>query len=520
MMNDERRMKEEGEDEMKARVLVVDDEIGMQVALREVLQRLGHEARIAPDALTALSLLENESFDLVLSDVRMPEMSGLELLGRIRPRWPDLPVLIMTAYGTIEDAVDAMKSGAADYLLKPFSSETLEQIVNQQMRRRKEVEESVETLGVEDEAMGGPLASGGPIAASARSLQVLGMAAEVADSKATILIQGESGTGKEVVARYIHLRSGRSARPFIALNCAALPEGLLESELFGHEKGAFTGAVLARKGKFELANHGTLLLDEVSEMPLSLQSKLLRVLQEREIDPLGSQRSIPLDVRVIATTNRDLAAHVEEGSFREDLFYRLQVIVIEVPPLRERREDILPLAEYFVRRHCRMNRRPRKRLGASMRRHLLDRPWRGNVRELENFLERAVLLCKDEEISPEKLFLDTVSRVRQLSPELPDLADSADSRRDRAAEFSAEKSRADLAPAREPGLELIAPGEQVTLEEMERRLILRTLDQVGGNRTRAADLLGISVRTIRNKLNQYGAGAEESPLRCADAVGA
>ncbi|MBN1866123.1 sigma-54-dependent Fis family transcriptional regulator [Candidatus Sumerlaeota bacterium] len=507
---------------MKARVLVVDDELGMQVALREVLQRLGHEARIAPDAMTALSLLESESFDLVLSDVRMPEMSGLELLGRIRPRRPDLPVLIMTAYGTIEDAVDAMKSGAADYLLKPFSSETLEEIVCEQLRRRRQADENVETLDADDE-IGGALSSGNPIAASPRVLQVLAMAAEVADSKATILIQGESGTGKEVVARYIHLRSGRSARPFVALNCAALPEGLLESELFGHEKGAFTGAVLARKGKFELANHGTLLLDEVSEMPLSLQAKLLRVLQEREIDPLGAQRSVPLDVRVIATTNRDLTAHVEEGSFREDLFYRLQVIVIDVPPLRERREDILPLAEYFVRRHCRMNRRPRKRLSASMRRHLLDHAWRGNVRELENFLERAVLLCKDEEIAPEKLFLDPVRRVPVVAsiPQEEVVGESwaAAARPD---PDSPERLAAPNATCSRQagGAELIAPGEQVTLEEMERRLILRTLDQVGGNRTRAADLLGISVRTIRNKLNQYDAAEEEASAACADVVNA
>jgi two-component system response regulator FlrC len=316
----------------------------------------------------------------------------------------------------------------------------------------------------------------------------------VADSVATILIQGESGTGKEVVARYIHARSGRKNQPFVAVNCAALPEGLLESELFGHEKGAFTGAVLSRKGKFELANRGTLLLDEISEMPLALQAKLLRALQEREIDPIGAQRPVSLDVRVIATTNRDLTAHVREGKFREDLFYRVQVISVSIPPLRDRREDILPLGEYFVRRHCRVNRRPRKRLSPAMREYLVVQNWRGNVRELENFLERAVLLCQSDEIAPDNIFLGAQqyqpASAGTPSPVFRECPESVPSG------FS-EAVRTDV------GI-FPAPGELVTLEEMERRLILQTLDQVGGNRTRAADLLGVSVRTIRNKLNQYG----------------
>ncbi|HUT24008.1 MAG TPA: sigma-54 dependent transcriptional regulator [Sumerlaeia bacterium] len=498
---------------MPPRILVVDDEVGMQAALREVLQRQGYEVTVAPDAMTALQCLESESVDLVITDVRMPEISGIELLERARTRWPATPVLVMTAYGTIEDAVDAMKKGAADYLIKPFSSETVEQIVAHLVRRRRE------TSLCQGPAADSPAAdarpqcvSADPVVVSPLSREVFDLAREVADSVATILIQGDSGTGKEVLARYIHRHSGRKDRPFVAVNCAALPEGLLESELFGHEKGAFTGAVLARKGKFELANHGTLLLDEVSEMPLALQAKMLRVLQEREIDPIGSQRSVPLDVRVIATTNRDLASHVEEGRFREDLYYRLQVIIVEIPPLRERPEDIIPLSEFFVRRHCRANRRSLKRLGAAVRDHLLTQPWRGNVRELENFLERAVLLCKSEEITPESIFLPMSSLrspVSTANGEEGIAAHLAGPAKPVGTEGKG-NGAGRITGGRPPASPLTGPGEVITLEEMERRLILQTLEQVGGNRTRAASLLGVSVRTIRNKLNLYSLPRDQS----------
>ena len=502
---------------MPARILVVDDEVGMQIALREVLQRLGHQVTVKGDGAAALSALEEESFDLVLTDVRMPELSGLELLDHLRVRWPKLPAVIMTAYGTVEDAVEAMKKGAADYLLKPFSSETIEQLVARQLKNQAALTADPEEPEPSDQAKGGN-SHADPIAVSSSMRQILDMAREIADSMATVLIQGESGTGKEVLARYIHHHSERRDRPFVAVNCAALPEGLLESELFGHEKGAFTGAVLSRKGKFELANHGTLLLDEVSEMPLSLQAKLLRVLQEREIDPIGSQRSVQLDVRVLATTNRNLTAYVREGNFREDLFYRLQVIAMEIPPLRQRREDIIPMAEFFVRKHCRVNRRPRKRFDASMRAYLLEQSWRGNVRELENFLERAVLLCKEEAISPEKIFLRSFCPPRGM-----DLEESLGRGDACVAAMSASAPLAgttlttatisDATPARpeEPARngEPWHASELLTLEEMERRLIMQTLERVGGNRTRAADLLGVSVRTIRNKLSQYGLGGAE-----------
>ncbi|HNY27613.1 MAG TPA: sigma-54 dependent transcriptional regulator [Candidatus Sumerlaeota bacterium] len=499
---------------MTPRILIVDDEVGMQIALREVLQRQGYDVTVAKDGLAALNCLEAERFDLLLSDVRMPEMTGMELLERVRVRWPQMPALIMTAYGTIEDAVDAMKKGAVDYLLKPFSSEAVEEVVAKHLQIGRETA-TLASLSPEDPAEADDARTGegvDPIAISLRMRQVLALAREVADSTATVLIQGESGTGKEVLARYIHRYSGRSRGPFVALNCAALPEGLLESELFGHEKGSFTGAVLSRKGKFELANHGTLLLDEVSEMALPLQAKLLRALQEREIDPIGSQRPISLDVRVIATTNRNLTEFVEKGNFREDLYYRLQVISIEIPPLRDRPEDILPLAEFFVRRLCRVNRRPRKHLSEAMQAHLLERPWRGNVRELENFLERAVLLCKSDEITPDNIFLQAGFQPVPVSMGLPA----------RPAQKEAVIREVQSAPTTEASaegeesLESLFPGEEIiTLEEMEKRLILRTLDRVNGNRTRAADLLGVSVRTIRNKLNLYGLGADSQEPQSA-----
>jgi len=501
---------------MTPRILIVDDEVGMQIALREVLQRQGYDVTVAKDGLAALNRLESERFDLLLSDVRMPEMTGMELLERVRVRWPQMPALIMTAYGTIEDAVDAMKKGAVDYLLKPFSSEAVEEVVAKHLQTGRE-EASLSSLASEDSSEASDLRAGDsadPIAVSMRMRQVLALAREIADSTATVLIQGESGTGKEVLARYIHRYSGRTRGPFVALNCAALPEGLLESELFGHEKGSFTGAVLSRKGKFELANHGTLLLDEVSEMALPLQAKLLRALQEREIDPIGSQRPVSLDVRVIATTNRNLTDFVEKGNFREDLYYRLQVISIEIPPLRERPEDILPLADFFVRRLCRVNRRPRKRLSDAMQAHLLERAWRGNVRELENFLERAVLLCKSDEITPDNIFLQAGLQPLPVSMSIPARVVPKEATIREIQPSSA--VTAETQSEGEESLESLVPAEEViTLEEMEKRLILRTLDRVNGNRTRAADLLGVSVRTIRNKLNLYGLGAESQEPQSA-----
>ena len=472
------------------RVLVVDDEEGMQIALREVLSRRSLTVDVASDATQALEMIDQAPYALVLSDVRMPGLTGIDLLSKASIKCPGIPFIMMTAYGSIEDAVEAMKMGARDYLIKPFSSEAVETVVMGVLEGK--TEKSDEADGPAAAPGSGPKLRGANsktmIVASAAMRRIVALAGEVADGMATILIQGESGVGKEVLAREIHRRGPRRDGPFVAVNCAALPEGLLESELFGHEKGSFTGAILSRKGKFEQANGGTILLDEISEMPLSLQAKLLRVLQEHEIEPVGSNKPVSLDIRVIATTNRPLAEWAKEGRFREDLFYRLNVITLTIPPLRERREDIPPLADALLEKHCRRNSRPRKRLSASLQSYLLTQEWRGNVRELENFIERAVLLCRDEEIRLESLFLPDAQGGSAPMPQMPEIVEMPGSA---LAESHAAGARLD-------------PDSPLTLDEMERRIIIQTLERVGGNRTRAAEQLGVSVRTVRNKLHQYG----------------
>ena len=465
-------------------ILVTDDEPGMRLALREVLQRIGWRVALASGGEEALEWLRREEHcDLLVTDFRMGGMDGLQLLRQAQALRPGLPVIMVTAYGTIEDAVEAMKQGASDYLLKPFSFDTVLQVVEQATRMGAS---GFQTAGERHERREGHEASektgsarGGVIAYNPRMRRLLELAGEVAEADSTVLLTGESGTGKEVLARFIHEHSGRRG-PLVAVNCAALPEGLLESELFGHEKGAFTGAVLARKGRFEQAHEGTLLLDEISEMPLALQAKLLRVIQEKEVQRVGADRSTRLDVRIIATSNRDLEKAVAESQFRQDLFYRLNVITLNLPPLHERPEDIEPLAECFLARYHRKG-RPEQRLGVEARQWLRSRAWPGNVRELENVLERACLLAREELIRVEDF---------HLGGEVPGQP---------------------AAPSVDPsGIEA-----GMTLEEMEKKLILETLDRTGGNRTRAADLLGVSVRTIRNKLNHYGlAGAEEASGSC------
>ena len=461
----------------KGTVLVADDEPGMRLALREVLQRSGWQVVMAENGERALDLLKQEQpYQLLMTDFRMGGMTGLELLHEARKLRPTLPAVMMTAYGTVEDAVRAMREGAGDYLLKPFSLETVIEVVDRVTRP----ENLPSPSEGESEAKSANSANGASprrakigtehaiIYQGPALREVLEIAKDVADADSTVMLTGESGTGKEVVARYIHEQSGRRG-PFVAINCAALPEGLLESELFGHEKGAFTGAILARKGKFEQACGGTLLLDEISEMPLALQAKLLRVLQEKEVSPIGGNGTIKLDVRIVATSNRDLERAVANGDFRQDLYYRLNVIALPVPALRERPEDIMPLAEHFLRKFHRAG-RPEQRLADEVRSFMQSNSWPGNVRELENLMERACLLGRGEVIRLEDLHLNLAAE----SARTPDLSVT---------------------------LNLDA---QITLEEMERRLIMRTLDRTGGNRTRTADLLGVSVRTIRNKLHQYG----------------
>jgi len=430
---------------MEPRVLVVDDEPSMCRALSAVLERFGLKVSTALDGLQGLTKFRRDVYDLVIADLKMPGMSGVELLKEIKRISPRTPVVLLTAYGTIEGAVEAMKEGAFDFLQKPFSPEVLRDVVSRALRPRDQ-----------DSPKSRPIITQSPL-----MLEVLDMAREVAKSSAPILITGESGTGKELLARYIHEHSPRSRGPFVAINCAALPEGLLESELFGHERGSFTGAVSQKKGKFELAHGGTILLDEISEMPLALQAKLLRVLQEGEIDRVGGLKPIPVDVRPIATSNQDLSERIRQGKFREDLYFRLNVVHLKLPPLREREEDIPLLAEYFLEKYARLNGKPVKEFSPEALEKLSRYSWPGNVRQLENVIHRAVLLARSERITAEDLILEEEIGVGRM-------------------------------------------GAGLSLREMEKRLIIETLRRVGGNRTRAAKLLGVSVRTIRNKLKEYG----------------
>ena len=354
-------------------VLVVEDDLALQEAIIDTLKLSSIKANSVPSAEKALELLGKQKFDMVISDVNMPGMDGHELLSEIKSRFPYLPVLLITAYATIDKSVKAIQSGAVDYLVKPFKPNKLISIVKKY------------TLGFFDETEG-------PVIASSISREIFKMSKKVALTDSTVLISGESGTGKEVLARYIHTHSSRNDAPFVAINCAAIPESMLEATLFGYEKGAFTGAHQATPGKFEHANGGTLLLDEISEMDLLLQAKLLRVLQEREVERLGSRQSIALDLRIIATTNKKLDHQVKIGEFREDLFYRLSVFPIHWPSLRDRKEDILPLAEYFLSKHTKKMGRVYINLSSEVTEYLLSYDWPGNVRELDNAIQRALIL--------------------------------------------------------------------------------------------------------------------------------
>ncbi len=449
---------------MEEEILVVDDEPQMVIAVQETLKRRGYRITAAGSGMEALCRLREKHFNLVLTDMRMPEVNGLDLLKKVKTLSPQTPVILLTAYGTIQNAVDAMRHGAFDYLLKPFSSESLEAVV------RRALESSCGKC----ERNGYEIITQDP-----HFSQTLQRAMQVATSTATILVEAESGTGKELLARMIHRQSTRSSGPFVAVNCAALPENLLESELFGFEKGSFTGAGSSKPGKFELAHRGTLLLDEIGEMAPILQAKLLRVLQEREVDRVGGKEPIRIDVRVIATTNRDLTSLVKGGSFREDLYYRLNVIRLTIPPLRERLGDVPLLVDLFCKRYAKEFGKEGVQCGAAALKALCSHSWPGNVRELENSVQRAVALCLGSELGVE---------------DLP------------AAPTDAKPARA-VSP--DPGL----TGNGTTMREMERHLICRTLEQTDGNRTRAARILGISLRTLRNKLNEFG--LQDRPARFA-----
>lgn len=370
----------------KPRILITDDEPNIRRILQVAFEKSGMLPTVAESGETALSLLNQGSFDCLLTDVTMPGLSGYELLREAQRLHPAMPVIVMTAFGTIPEAIQAIRDGAYEFVTKPFDLEALKRIVEGSFKQKAAKPRAAANSGSKTDL----------IAASSAMKEVLGLVDQVADSKATVMIGGESGVGKEVIARALHTRSSRASGPFVAVSCAALPETLLESELFGYEKGAFTGAAGAKPGRFEAADGGTLFLDEIGEIPFSVQVKLLRALQEREVERLGSSKPVSVDVRVITATHRDLHKAVEQGTFRLDLLYRLQVIELVIPPLRERTMDIVPLAEHFLAKYCAENRRPLLKLAPDTLDLLHAYRWPGNVRELENTMERAVVLASQE----------------------------------------------------------------------------------------------------------------------------
>ncbi len=489
------------------RVLIIDDEEEMRAALSFALKRCGCKTDVAPDGESGLRCFEKEreTYDLVITDVKMPRMSGLDVLKEIREIPSSVPVILITAYSDVNTAVDAMKCGAADFLLKPFSAETLQEVVGRVFSRNGH--DTQASPAASAAAAGKPQETESEfkiVSQNPHILNLLEMIKRVAPSKAPVFIQGESGTGKELFARAIHHFSNRSQQPFIAFNCAAIPENLVESELFGHEKGAFTGATFKKIGKFELANKGTIFLDEITEMDINLQPKMLRVIQEEVIDRVGGAMPVKIDVRIVATTNRNIEEAIRDAHLREDLFYRLNVIPLVIPPLRERREDIPLLVDYFLTRISKRNHLRKPKISAALIKKLQEMPWRGNIRELENVIERAVLLTTGSEIEEMNLF------PTAFSFSLPAPAVSPPSPEDKPAASGTPPDEAsgkeDESDEKKESYLSIKSG--MTVSEMEKRLIRTTLEELEGNRTKAAELLGISIRTLRNKLNEY---KEEHP---------
>ena len=448
-------------------ILVVEDDEALRDALQVTLETAGHDADVADGGPAALEALKRKSYNMVVSDLRMSPMDGLTLLGEIRNRLPGLPVLLMTAFGDVDKAVSAMRGGACDFMLKPFEPKALLQQIERYATP--------------------PAPAAGVVAQDAKTRATLLLASRVARTDATVMLTGESGVGKEVFARYIHDQSARSGGPFIAINCAAIPDNLLEATLFGHEKGAFTGAQTAQAGKFEQANGGTLLLDEISEMPLGLQAKLLRVLQEREVDRVGGKKPVALDIRVLATSNRDMAAEVRAGRFREDLYYRLNVFPLEIPALRERPGDIVPLARKALAQHAAAANRAAK-FAAGAEQRLQSYAWPGNVRELENVVQRALILEAGDVIEAAALPLPDSAPVAVL-PAATGTGGAAIA----------------VPPAPTPAPAGSAAGSAPDMKTLERQHIQDVLARVGGSRKKAVAILGISERTLRYKLNQYRA---------------
>ncbi len=439
---------------MSRKILIVEDDLGLREALVDTLMLGGYQTYEADSAEAAMVQLSRQSIDLVVSDIQMGELTGLDLLRSIRQKYSDLPVLLMTAYATIDDAVRAMQDGASDYLAKPFAPQVLLNLVDKY-------------------APAPTVESRQPVVGDPSSIELLQLATRVARSEATVMVLGPSGSGKEVLARYIHDKSARQDKPFVAINCAAIPENMLEATLFGYEKGAFTGALQASPGKFEQAQGGTILLDEITEMDLALQAKILRVIQEKEVERLGSRKTLKLDVRVLATSNRDLKLAVREGVFREDLYYRLNVFPLNWKPLSQRPGDIVPLAQHLIERHG----GKAKQLTASARTKLQQYPWPGNVRELENVVQRALILANADSIDSQDLMLENMANSY-------------------------------VEPQAEADKEPVLGAE---LRQQEHQIILDALEANNGKRKVVAEKLGISPRTLRYKLARMREDGIEVP---------
>ncbi len=463
-----------------SRVLVVDDHKSARESMADVLHHAGHEVHCCSSAVEALNQLNDWSADVIVTDLKMPGMNGVEFIRELAQRTHDAQIVMVTAHATVASAVDAMRHGAFDYIEKPFGIEQLEELVNRALRHGE-----TQCARAPVPANGGPANGGLPQAATqavmigdSMAMRTLRQEIEqVAPTNETVLITGESGTGKELVARNIHLASKRAAAPLVGFNCPALSPQLVESELFGHDRGAFTGADTHRVGRFELADHGTVLLDEITEIELPLQAKLLRVLQEQTFERVGSSVTQSVDVRVLATTNRNLLQEVQDGRFRQDLYFRLAVVPITVPPLRARRQDIPDLAEYFLKRAAQRLEQDQPPIDASAIDLMVNHCWPGNVRELENIMTRASVLCDRQAI--------TADQLRTWLIEVPG---------------------SDLVDRQTPAT-MIEAG--MSLQVMERRLIEATLDHYQGHRARTAKALGIGIRTLANKLRAYGYGPRE-----------
>jgi DNA-binding NtrC family response regulator len=447
----------------KQSILVVEDEAKLRRLVELQLAEEDFIARSAPDAETALQMLSKDSFDLIVTDFKLPGMTGLEFLHAVKNINSNVPVIMMTAYGTVESAVDAMKAGASDYVLKPFSLAELIMVIRKELASH-ELREENRTLR---EALGRRYEYTNIVARSDKMQAVLGLVERVAPSNSTVLLGGESGVGKDLIARAIHEHSHRARGPFIKINSTAIPETLLESELFGYEKGAFSGAATSKPGKFELADKGTLFLDEIGDVPPAIQVKLLRVLQEREFERLGGTKTLKVDVRLIAATNRDLRAALEEGTFREDLYYRLNVVAIDIPPLREHKDDVPALANFFLEKFARESGKVLSGITAPAMKILIDHYWPGNVRELQNVIERAVTLSSSATIDVDDIHLD---KPRQR-------------------------------PVSEPSGTL---PEGMTLEQWEDEMIREALRKAGGNKSQAARALGLSRNALRYRLSKLG----------------